>query len=225
MAIDQSSLPYYYETEQDALTLPNGVIRQQSWGYVVEPHSEISIDGKHYPLVFERLREMVSYRFEDYLIVFGNVHEWQYLAKEGVTYLESVYGYRFYHDGLVRKAGNRHLQPEVAVVLGYTPKFNEIPSFLDVVDFATLKSIITTAEAHVQSAGGSNAWFALPIDVPRNAPPDVYQTLRQMREEVGIRATRGRGRMLQQMMETAGVMVGDGGWSLTDAEFKRRKAL
>ncbi|MEL7236028.1 MAG: hypothetical protein AAGK74_16100, partial [Chloroflexota bacterium] len=95
----------------------------------------------------------------------------------------------------------------------------------DVVDFATLKSIITTAEAHVQSAGGSNAWFALPIDVPRNAPPDVYQTLRQMREEVGIRATRGRGRMLQQMMETAGVMVGDGGWSLTDAEFKRRKAL
>ncbi|MEM6282433.1 MAG: hypothetical protein AAF787_09600 [Chloroflexota bacterium] len=225
MSINQSSLPYYYETEQDPVTLANSVIRQQSWGYVVEPHSEISIDGKHHPLVFERLREMVSYCLEDYLITYANVHEWQYLATDSVSYMESVYGYRFYHDGLVRKSGERHLQPEVAVILGHTPQLGEIPAYIETVDYATLKKIIHMTEERAASAAVSNAWFALPTDVPRSAPPDVYQTLRQMRSELGIRATRGRGRMLQELMEIAGVSIDAGGWSLTHHELERRKTL
>lgn len=225
MSFNTAALPYQYETEFDPLTLGNGVQRQNAWEYTVEQSAQVNIGGVFRPLIVERLCHKARYHFNDYLIVSARIHEWQYLNEANTSYQNAVYGYRFYHDGGVLKGGVPHLQPEVGVIFGFTPDPKKIPAFIEIADPQRLTVLLTEAAARFNDSGTLNAWLSAPVDAPTDAPEDIQQTLKRMRKEVGFSATRGRGRMLQYLMEEVGVTLETNGWALTDEESRRRQQV
>ena len=223
MPFDKSSLPYHYETEYDPVILPNGVRRQLMWHYNVAQSAQVSIQKAFYPLLVERVRRLASYTLDDYVITYATIHEWQYIDTEDIRYPEAVYGYRFYRDGSLTKGDHHHLQPEAAVMLGYTPDVNKIPAYIDITPANRLQAVLDEAHERMQDSGTLNAWLSPPVDAPQDAPPDINHVLKQMRGDIGIKTPRGRGRMLQYIADETGVVVGQTGWGLTDDEYTRRQ--
>lgn len=225
MSFNTATLPYQYKTESDPIQLGNGVQRQIAWEYTVEQSAQVNIGGRFRPIIFERLCHKARYRFEGYLIVSARIHEWQYLNEVNTDYQDAMYGYRFYFDGGVLKGGVQHLQPEVGVIFGFTPTPGKIPAYIEIADITRLSALLAEAAARFDDNSTLNAWMTAPVDAPRDAPEDIQQSLKQMRKDVGVQATRGRGRMLQYLMEAIGVTLGANGWALTDEEARRRQRV
>jgi len=223
MVFNQENLPYYYETEQNPETLDNGVQRQPMWHYSVAQTAQVSIQGIFQPLLVENVQQVVRYTFDDYRIDYMTVHEWQYIDTVNLDFTESVYGYRFYRDGSVTKSGKQQLQPEAAVMLGYTPEPETIPAYIEMTPHDELKSVLQRAATRLQDSGTLNAWLSPPIDAPRDAPQDINQVLKRVRADIGIKTQRGRGRLIQYLTDETGVHIGKTGWSLTPKEYIRRQ--
>jgi hypothetical protein len=218
-------LPYFYETESDLAALPNGVQHRLVWSYSVEFTSQVDLDGKPHDLLVERLRQQDHYSFEDYVVVCACTHKWQYVYAPNLPYHHAVRGYRHYHEGQITKGGEIHLQPEAAVMLGFTPTPNVLPPYIATVPLATLTQLLIQAAAEFDDASPINAWLSIPVDAPTEAPSDVSQSMRKMREDIGLQVTRGRGRMLQYMMVATGVTLSaTTGWALTPEEMVRRQS-
>jgi hypothetical protein len=220
-----ASLPYQYETEEDAVYLKNGVQRQMTWAYTVEQSATLMIGRETYPLLVEQLHRKAHYRLAEYYITCDSVDEWRYLDKSEAPYAEVMQGYRRYYDGFVLRNGVPVLQPEIAVMLGFTPSIKTIAPFIELTTEDVLMTLLQSAEYLLDNTSPLNAWKAPPIDAPVNAPSDVSSTIKQMRREVGLLTTRGRAQAIQQVMDETGVVMGEQGWTLTSEEHTRRQRL
>lgn len=219
MPLIVSSLPYQYETASESVTLSNDIRRNVVWAYTltecITPNSETHI--------VEQLHKRTRYQFDEITVCYRMVHEWQYDGKDGAQIVGAPFGYRYYDQGDLLKADEPYLQPEVAVMLGYTPDLNSIPPYIEHCTLDELKVLLKTAEEKFADDGSLNAWLSVPIAAPSEAPEDIYQTLRKMRGDIGVRPTRGRAKMLQYVMQMTGVTLGVKGWGLTPAEITRRR--
>jgi hypothetical protein len=224
MNLQTKNLPYHYETGSDPITLTNSVTKQDAWHYSLRHYDPAKPTPNETVLLIERLYLRRVYALDDKRIIAARVHEWQYTLthNESATFHDAVRGYRVYDDGQVMRGEAHILQPEVAVILGYTPDAT-LPPYIETAPAEALRELLTEAEALIADESTVNAWLPVPVAAPDAAPEDVFQAMRQMRGEIGIRATRGRSRMLTRVMEAAGVTLAENGWALTDEEHTRRK--
>lgn len=222
MPFYKHTLPFSYETEPNSVLLGNGIQRKSVWGYYVREYT----DTRGAKILIENIDQSTHYEFDDFAINYRRVHEWLYDTYSTTTATESLArGYRFYHDGNVTRAQKPYLQPELATILGFTPDPNTILPYIETVSTETLQHILETASQKFTDHSAMNAWVTVPLAAPEQAPEDVYQTLRKTRMDWGIRPTRGRGKMLQYVMQQAGVTLDENGWHLTEIEINRRKQL
>lgn len=227
MKLQTESLPYHYETGADPVSLTNTVTKQTVWQYSVKHYTPAKATSTEAPLLIEKLCLRSVYTLGSDRIGSARVHEWHYNATPNddadPPFIKRMHGYRLYDDGQMLRDGEPFLQPEVAIALCYTPDAATLPPYIETATADAIKALLDEAVALAADDSAVNSWQPIPIAAPATAPEDVYQVMRQMRGEVGIRATRGRSRMLTRVMEAAGVTLNDDGWALTDAERTRRK--
>ncbi len=217
MEFDQTSLPYNYENEDDPVQLPNGMTRKMSWEYKLSTSTSV--------ILVEELTRSATYQSGKYTIHYSRVYEWRYNQLPNMPRAAVTDGYRQYETGRISLGDQDILEPEVAVILAYTPDENTIPAFLETVGPDTLQSLLDDLAHIADDTRNINAWMNPPFDAPATAPQDISSTMLRMRKEVGLRATRGRERVVRGAMRLAGVTIGDAGWMLTPDEVVRRRQV
>jgi hypothetical protein len=217
MGFDNTILPYYYENEDDPVQLPNGMTRHTRWDYkLVSPVSVFLV---------EQLTRSTTYLSGKYTIHYSRFYEWHHQKLPGSARGAVVEGYRQYETGRMTRGDADILEPEVAVILAYTPEEDTIPAFIETVEPDTLQLLLDDLANIADDTRNINAWMNPPFDAPATAPEDISATMLQMRREIGLRATRGRERVVRGAMRLAGVTIGDAGWILTPDELARRQQL
>lgn len=209
-------LPYTYDTDSEAETLPNGILRAEAWRYRLE---RVQMD------VIEHLKREICYTLADYSATYSLTYEWRYRVNDNTPNTFEAQGFRQYQEGELLKAGAPYLHPEVAIMLCFTPQLSVLPSFIESVPQEVALLLLEEAQVSFQDHNPLNAWLSPPIDAPKDAPTDVSGMMSTLRRETGLITTRGRGRMLSQVMRATGVIVDENGWALTPEELKRRRAL
>lgn len=217
MGFEQSSLPYHYENEDDLVQLPNGMSRQMRWDYQLAAPSA--------GILVEKLTRSATYQSGKYTIHYSRVYEWHYSRLPDTARATVADGYRQYETGRMTRDNEDILEPEVAVILAYTPDENSLPAFVETVGPDALQSLLDDLASIADDTRNINAWMNPPFDAPATAPQDISDTMLRMRKEVGLRATRGRERVVRGAMRLAGVTIGDSGWMLTPDELVRRQQV
>lgn len=222
---NQADLPYLYEHAAEWVRLPNGLERQLIWAYSITPtYVHADIDEAAQSIILERIDRQQQYRFGVYDISVVLVMEWRYL-ESAKDYAAAMLGYRSYWEGNIRKDGKFVLQPEVAIALGFSPDFEQIPTFLDGVSLSTLEQLLAQAEMLMEDDDALAFSRPLPIGAPKDAPPHINDALRRMRVQTKLRITRGRAGVLEMIFKKTGVEATSGGWRLNDEEWQRRQKV
>lgn len=224
MPYNLTNLPYIYENEDDPQTLANGVIRQRIWAYSVEQSAQVKRNGMLFPVIVEKMTCRTRYQFADYDVQYGVVHEWHYIDSDDEPRPNRMLGYRQYHEGDLLKSEQVFLQPEVAIALAFTPDREHVPAYLEISTVEALEKLLYRLSIDLKDAGQLNAWMPPPAATPHCAPEDIANTMSQMRRDVGLSVTRGRGKLLRAVMDATGLEITESGWTLTDNERTRRLA-
>lgn len=225
MKINKSNLPYFYEDTSEWLTLPSGIEQQVAWEYIVEEGSAITVDEEKHPMLVERLKRVQRYKFDEYAVSACSVDEWRYLEKEDEPYASAMHGHRGFWEGTITKSQQFILQPEVAIILCFTPDVHEVAPYIKTVTQSNLLELLEKACQLFDDETRLSAHDPRPIGAPPDAPEDVVEILHQMRGKANLLTTRGRASLLKMMMETTGTELGNGGWHISEKEITRRKKL
>lgn len=225
MAFTKGDLPYLYEDLGNWTKLANGIEQQVGWRYEIWPTSRISVQGDEQIILVERISRHQRYQYEDFVLMAQVVDEWQYLDLPDASYEKITLGYRGYWEGDVRKQGQEALQPEIAILLGFTPDFQTVPAYLETVPNDRLPELFETLQAKYADDDFLAFHRSLPIETPKDAPDTMIDAQRRMRAQTGFRVTRGRAAVLEYLMPLTGVIASNGGWRLHPDEEKRRAEL
>jgi hypothetical protein len=224
MAFTKGDLPYLYEDSGDWTTLHNGVEQQVGWRYEIWPTTRISVQGDEQVILVERVSRHQRYRYADYELTAYVVDEWQYLDNAN-TYEREMLGYRGYWEGEARREGKEALQPEVAILLSFTPDLQHVPAFIETVTTADLPALFNKIQDKYADDDYLAFHHPLPIETPKDAPDSMIDALRRMRAQTGFRVTKGRAAAVEYLMNLTGILVNNGGWQIHPQEEQRRTQL
>lgn len=225
MSFIKGDLPYLYEDEGIWTTLANGIGQQVGWKYEIWSTSRISVQGDEQSVLVERVSRYQRYRYENYELTAHVVDEWEYLDVENSTYEKEMLGYRGYWEGDIKQNGKPALQPEVAILLGFTPDLKHVPTFLETVEANNLSSLFNEIENRYADDDYLAFHRPLPIETASDAPGSITDALRRMRAQTGFRVTKGRATVIEYLISLTGVLVNNGGWQIHPEEEKRRMKL
>lgn len=227
MAFRKEDLPYTYQHADTWTVLPNGLERQFFWEYSIIALDEAYLDSQAelppQPLLRERLSRQQRYRLDGLLLTVATVDEWHYLEGAEAGYESLMQGYRAYWEGSITEGEQPILQPEAAILLGFTPDMEQFPPYLEMTPVDELREVL--AEARRRYANDDFLAFHQPAPIASqpDAPALIVDALRLMRASVGLPVTKGRAALLAYLMEITGVKVVPGGWALRGAERERRR--
>ncbi len=225
MGFTKGDLPYLYEDQGDWSLLNNGIEQQVGWRYEIWPTSRISVQGDEQIILVERISRYQRYRYESLVLTAQAIDEWQYLDQADAPYEKITLGYRGYWEGDVKQQGQEVLQPEVAILLGFTPDFQTIPAYLETLSADAVNGLFAAVQEKYQDDDFLAFHRPLPIETPKDAPNTMIDAQRRMRAQTGFRVTRGRAAVLEYLMPLTGITANNGGWQLLPEEEKRRIQL
>ncbi len=223
---NKSDFPYSFEAPGEDVTLNNGVVERIAWEYSLNEASvTMTILDENRPLIIERVWRKQSYQFEGYQFVASAVDAWQYLDVADVPYAEMVQGYRGYWEGEVYYNNRPALQPELAIILAFTPDLEHIPVYMETVTADELRVLLSQAEQQFRDDDALAFPKPLPIETPPGAPDSIRDAMRRMRAQSHLLTTRGRAALIESVSAQAGVETVNGGWRLRPHELTRRENL
>ncbi|MBZ0307777.1 MAG: hypothetical protein K8I82_17040 [Anaerolineae bacterium] len=225
MEFTKGDLPYLYENQGEWTPLHNGVEQQVGWRYEIWPTSRISVQGDEQIILVERISRYQRYRYTGFVLTAQAIDEWQYLDHPDAPYEKVTLGYRGYWEGDVKREGQEVLQPEVAILLGFTPDFQNIPAYLETLSASALATLFADIQEKYKDDDFLAFHRPLPIESPKDAPEPMIDAQRRMRAQTGFRVTRGRAAVLEYLMSLTGIIANNGGWQLLPEEEKRRIQL
>ncbi len=224
MSFTKGDLPYLYEDRSEWITLNNRIDQQIGWKYEIWSTTRVSVQGDEQVILVERISRYQRYRYDGYELTAYVVDEWQYLD-EATTYEREMLGYRGYWEGDVKRNGQETLQPEVAILLGFTPDLQHVPAYIETVPAKDLSALF----GEIQKKYADDDYLAfsrpLPIETPKDAPSSMNDALRRMRAQTGFRVTKGRAAVIEYLANLTGIIVNNGGWQIHPEEEQRRMKL
>lgn len=226
--LNTRNLPFYHEDDEDPFQLSNGIILQVTWQYLIVEIVKNHLDGVEIPTVLEQFTNNYIYSFNGVQVVYGVVNEWEHQSMQNNPIQHDqqpiLLGHRSYLSGQTTYNGQPFTEPEIGILLGFSPDPTRIPPFIHTINVEYLYGLLQEAERIAHNGQQEVvAWMSPPFDLPYHASRHVFETVLMARREVGINPTRGRVNAIRRVMEATGVIYSEGGWQLTPAELNRRQ--
>lgn len=226
MRILTSDIPFLTEHSEAWYTLPNGVSQQILWDYSLQQiQITLSFEGDAMPVVLERVRRCVNYRIGDYHFMASISHDWLYREDSNADYASSILGYQSYWQGESYYQEKHTLQPEVAVLLGFSDDLSILPAFIETLSHTALLTLLDELQGLFANDDALAFNQPAPIGPPADAPEKIVDALRRTRAENKLLITRGRAAVLNKLMQRSGIQLYNGTWVVTPEERLRRVEL
>ena len=221
--LNTRNLPFYHEDDEDPFQLSNGILLRVTWQYLITETVQHHLDGIEIPTVLEQFTNRYIYSFDQVQVVYGVVNEWEHQYTRH-DQKHTLLGHRSYLTGQTTRNGKPFTEPEIGILLGFSPDPTRIPPFIHTINVEYVDGLLQEAERIAQNGQQEVVgWMSPPFDLPYHASRHVFETVLMARREVGINPTRGRVNAIRRVMDATGVIYSEGGWQLTPIELTRRQ--